>query len=157
MCPVDLKPCCDDICHGAGCLNSEGEDMIELCHECHEPLEDCVCEPDYDDEDIYDEDQPTNHFTDIRGPAQCPRRCSECSDGLHHWLIVTFPGCLDESDDDYKEALNHPAVQEWIAARENYPQSHEDRDGIDWFQCKHCDAWHPVTEAMIDDPDFEFV
>ena len=57
VCPVDLKPCCDDICHGAGCLNSEGEDMIELCHTCGKPIiyeffDDC-CEcyaDDFDDE-----------------------------------------------------------------------------------------------------------
>jgi hypothetical protein len=98
-----------------------------------------------------------NHFTNIQGPQKCPRRCSECSDGNHHWMITTFPGCLDEECDDWEEAKSHPAVQEWLAALQNYPQSHEDRDSIDWLQCKHCEAWHELTEEMMDDPDFEIV
>lgn len=46
VCPVDLKPCCDDICHGAGCVQSEGEDMIEICQFCHKPIieDECDCE-----------------------------------------------------------------------------------------------------------------
>ena len=49
VCPIDLKPCCDDICHGAGCVRSEGEDMIEICHVCHEPIEEGCCNCDNDD------------------------------------------------------------------------------------------------------------
>lgn len=97
-----------------------------------------------------------NFYTNIQGPATCPKRCSTCSHGLHHWIYTTFPGCLDEEDDDWEEAKNHPAVQEWIAARENYPQTHEEGDYIDYFVCRHCDAWHPLTQEMLDDEEFEY-
>lgn len=59
-CPIDLNPCCDDICHGSGCLNSEGEDMVELCHVCHKPInyelayECCECEDEIDAENSDD-------------------------------------------------------------------------------------------------------
>jgi hypothetical protein len=34
LCPVDFKPCEDDLCHGAGCIRSSGEPMLEICHIC---------------------------------------------------------------------------------------------------------------------------
>jgi len=53
VCPIDFEPCCDDICHGAGCIRSEGEEMVEICRFCHEPiLEDYGCECDGDDDYI---------------------------------------------------------------------------------------------------------
>ena len=107
--------------------------------------------------------QDVNHFTNIRGPQKCPKRCSECPHGDHHWLTVTFPGCLDEECDDWKESLNHPAVQEWLTIRHANGQiavngGYEDGDGhLTYLKCKHCEAWHELTEAMMDDPDFDIV
>jgi len=46
VCPLDLKPCCDDICHSSGCLRLDGEDMMDLCPECHLTIEDCRCDCD---------------------------------------------------------------------------------------------------------------
>lgn len=54
-CPVDMEPCCDDICHGAGCIKSCGEDMIEICHLCNEPKDEYGCECDDDDDFYYDD------------------------------------------------------------------------------------------------------
>lgn len=47
VCPIDLEPCCDDICHGAGCVQCD-EPMLEECHLCGEIIEEgeCGCEPD---------------------------------------------------------------------------------------------------------------
>lgn len=92
-----------------------------------------------------------NHFTNIQGPQKCPRRCTQCPDGNHHWMIVCFPGCLEPGEGDYDEALTHPAVQAWIANED--PEKPE----CSYFVCKHCEAWHELTEAMMDDPDFEIV
>lgn len=39
LCPADLKPCCDDLCHGGGCLKTGGE-MIPTCAKCHGPMMD---------------------------------------------------------------------------------------------------------------------
>ena len=44
VCPIDLRPCCDDICYGAGCLRGGGEDMIQICHLCHKPVIDGECD-----------------------------------------------------------------------------------------------------------------
>jgi len=54
---MDYEPCCDDICHGAGCIRAGGEEMIEICQRCNEPIEEdagCVC--DEDDSHDYDEE-----------------------------------------------------------------------------------------------------
>jgi hypothetical protein len=104
-----------------------------------------------------------DHFTDIRGPATCPRRCGQCPDGRHHWLMTTFPGCLSPEDDDWGAEFAHPAVQEWLTLKNADGEivvrgAYRPEDGgVDWLQCKHCPAWHPITDAMLDDPDFEFV
>lgn len=134
------------------------EDEDEDCLDCG-MCEDCI------ERSIgaREEMEPVNHFTDVRGPENCPRRCSECPDGKHHWLIMTFPGCLEPGDDDWEESLNHPAVQEWLTIRNSAGEvlvrgEYDPEDGgTEWLQCKHCTAWHPITEAMLDDPDFEFV
>ena len=39
VCPVDYKSCPDDMCHGAGCVRSSGEEMIDLCDFCGQELE----------------------------------------------------------------------------------------------------------------------
>lgn len=31
ICPRDMKPCCDDLCYGGGCLWLGGEAMLERC------------------------------------------------------------------------------------------------------------------------------
>ena len=92
-------------------------------------------------------------------PKHCERRCSECQ-GDHHWMTVTFPGCLEEGDTDWEEAINHPAVQEWLSLTDAdgtvlVKAEYQPTDGrLTYLACKHCEAWHDLTEAMIDDPDF---
>lgn len=57
LCPIDFKPCCDDLCHGGGCINDPGRsEMYEPCGGCGNYVsgsdkDDCTCEPDYDDYD----------------------------------------------------------------------------------------------------------
>lgn len=35
VCPVDFRPCMDDLCHGGGCLRSPyGEEMLTKCPNC---------------------------------------------------------------------------------------------------------------------------
>lgn len=56
-CPIDGKPCCDDLCHGGGCIQTgfsepmdrrcerckqlvPGDEMIyDICFDCRESLE----------------------------------------------------------------------------------------------------------------------
>lgn len=59
LCPKDMKPCCDDLCHGGGCLEMEGYPMLGVCDFCGGVIDDeipdcstCTC----GDEDDYDED-----------------------------------------------------------------------------------------------------
>lgn len=92
-----------------------------------------------------------DHFTDIRGPQKCKRPCMECQGENHHWLTITFPGCTEPGDDEYEEGLKNPLVIEAMK-REG-----DKFEFIDYLQCKHCEACHPITEAMVDDPEFEFV
>ena len=54
LCPKDFKPCCDDLCHGGGCLMMEGMAMYHECEGCGALISDddhdeCSCEPDYYD------------------------------------------------------------------------------------------------------------
>lgn len=34
LCPKTLQPCCDDICHGSGCLEMNGSAMVQKCEHC---------------------------------------------------------------------------------------------------------------------------
>lgn len=58
MCPVDGKPCCDDLCYGGECLRGGGE-MWHLCNACGKYHDDAdeynLCEAE-DDGDYRDED-----------------------------------------------------------------------------------------------------
>jgi hypothetical protein len=31
ICPKDFTPCCDDLCHGGGCLRMQGSPMLQVC------------------------------------------------------------------------------------------------------------------------------
>lgn len=99
--------------------------------------------PSHHDWGIDDEPDPVDHFVDIRGPQECPHPCPECPDRRHHWITVCFPGCLEPGDDGYEEASRHPAVL-------------EGHGETGWLECRHCGAWHPITDEMRDDPDFDF-
>lgn len=50
VCPKDLLPCCDDLCIGGGCLQSDGAPMLYKCrcgaYISDDDATDCVCEPD---------------------------------------------------------------------------------------------------------------
>lgn len=77
------------------------------------------------------------------GPARCPRPCSECRDGAHHFCEVDIQPvfALTDSDDGFDEEeleevqtlRKHPAH---LAGCES------------WYECRHCDAW---MEASDDD------
>jgi hypothetical protein len=34
LCPSNGKPCCDDLCHGGGCMMMDGYQMLERCPFC---------------------------------------------------------------------------------------------------------------------------
>ena len=58
LCPHDNKPCCDDLCHGGGCMKMDGYPMLQVCDFCKGIIDDgipecstCTCEGDYDDDD----------------------------------------------------------------------------------------------------------
>ena len=49
-CPKDLKPCIDDLCHGGGCIECEGEALYYKCDGCgklvsEDDNEMCECDP----------------------------------------------------------------------------------------------------------------
>jgi hypothetical protein len=79
LCPSDLKPCCDDLCHGGGCLQEGGEPMVEVCQHCGQPIiedEGCECDPTgYDDDD-----------------------CLNC--GVCEW-------CIERTRDSFEEGLRY--------------------------------------------------
>lgn len=56
ICPKDLKPCCDDLCYGGGCLAMGGYPMLERCQFCKGLIDrenpdygTCTCDPDGDE------------------------------------------------------------------------------------------------------------
>jgi hypothetical protein len=60
ICPADMKPCCDDLCYGGGCMRLGGESMLERCAGGCGGLvatdgsdnHDCRCDPvEYEDEE----------------------------------------------------------------------------------------------------------
>lgn len=60
LCPKDYKPCCDDLCHGGGCMQMNGYEMLRVCDVCKGIIDEeilecstCTCL----DNDAY-EDEP---------------------------------------------------------------------------------------------------
>lgn len=60
LCPKDGKYCCDDLCHGGGCMMMGGYAMLEICQSCGGAIDTeipecstCACDRDdyYDDDD----------------------------------------------------------------------------------------------------------
>ena len=56
LCPKDGTPCCDDLCHGSGCLAMGGYEMLSVCDFCGGTIDievpdcsTCKCEDEYDD------------------------------------------------------------------------------------------------------------
>jgi hypothetical protein len=52
LCPITLRGCVDDLCHGSGeCFDGGGE-MVEVCAWCNKPILDdvCACGPDEGDD-----------------------------------------------------------------------------------------------------------
>lgn len=61
LCPKDNKPCCDDMCHGAGCIEMGGYAMLSVCERCGGTIDEeipecgtCTCD---DENDYYDDDE----------------------------------------------------------------------------------------------------
>lgn len=55
ICPKDGTACCDDLCHGGGCIQMDGYPMLERCDRCgriidEDLLDDCSCD-EVDDEE----------------------------------------------------------------------------------------------------------
>lgn len=51
LCPKDMKPCCDDLCYGGGCIDMGGAAMYKRCYGCgalvsDDDMEECTCEDD---------------------------------------------------------------------------------------------------------------
>ena len=53
ICPKDGSACCDDLCHGGGCLQMNGYPMIEICQFCGGEIDEampecgtCTCDDD---------------------------------------------------------------------------------------------------------------
>lgn len=64
-CPKDGSACCDDLCHGAGCIQMDGYAMLAECDVCgglvDEEIPDCgtcTCDDDQDDYWPDDRDEP---------------------------------------------------------------------------------------------------
>lgn len=81
------------------------------------------------------------------GKPRCPRPCSECSDGAHHFTdigtVVAFDddevaGDSPETIAENKRNQEHPAAQAGIRV---------------WYECYHCGAW--VEFDAGDDGDDE--
>ena len=58
LCPKDLKPCCDDLCYGGGCIEMDGYPMLTVCYKCggaiDKEIPECsTCSCDYDDEEDF--------------------------------------------------------------------------------------------------------
>lgn len=59
ICPKDGSACCDDLCHGAGCLQMDGYPMLSRCDVCggliDEEIPDCgTCTCDWEEDDHWD-------------------------------------------------------------------------------------------------------
>ncbi len=62
LCPADGRPCCDDLCHGGGCLQMGGYQMLERCQFCNGTIDTelpecstCTCGDDEYPEDDRDD------------------------------------------------------------------------------------------------------
>lgn len=58
ICPKDFMVCCDDLCRGSGTCIRTGDDMMEECPRCHQPISrefniECSCPPEYEDDDYF--------------------------------------------------------------------------------------------------------
>lgn len=59
ICPRTNKSCPDDLCHGSGCMEMDGYQMLEVCHACGGTIDceipdcgTCSC----DEDDYYESD-----------------------------------------------------------------------------------------------------
>lgn len=69
---------------------------------------------------MLDEPDESIYGFKVHGPEKCPRPCSECPDGNHHFSdYVGFP---------YSEPGHEAAVKYHLPC---------------WYTCKHCEAWTP--------------
>lgn len=62
ICPKDGSGCCDDICHGSGCMAMGGYTMLEVCPVCKGTIDEqcydlstCTCD------DLYEYIEPGNN------------------------------------------------------------------------------------------------
>lgn len=60
-CPADGCACCDDLCHGAGCLKMGGYPMLAICDVCGGEIDEAIpecgtCTCDDDDDYWYEDD-----------------------------------------------------------------------------------------------------
>jgi hypothetical protein len=88
------------------------------------------------------------------GASTCPRRCSECMDGAHHFseLDIQPIFALDMSDKDLA-ALDDDEREE-VELLRKHPAHLAGCES--WYECRHCDAWLEACDAdMSDDEDDE--
>ena len=60
ICPKDMKPCCDDLCYGGGCLALGGYPMLHECSMCGQLVDEenggeCACCDDDEYEHMFDD------------------------------------------------------------------------------------------------------
>lgn len=75
------------------------------------------------------------------GPERCPRPCSECPEGEHH-----FSDAMIEMADDGR-GVEEDATDDADKAREQATAA----GCAAWYVCKHCDAWQEYTDDEDDD------
>ena len=77
------------------------------------------------------------------GIPKCSRKCSGCSECLHHWFELTLdPDRVDE--DDPEKARADEIIADWLRWTAEDPRG-APVCPIVWV-CKHCDFWMRYIE-----------
>ena len=60
LCPKDYTACCDDLCHGSGCMQMNGYAMLLVCDVCKGVIDEeipdcstCTCDGDVEEDDSW--------------------------------------------------------------------------------------------------------
>jgi hypothetical protein len=74
----------------------------------------------------------------ITGIPKCSRKCSDCSESLHHWFELTLdPDRVDEGDPE--KARADEIIADWLRWTAEDPRG-APVCPIVWV-CQHCDFW----------------
>lgn len=80
----------------------------------------------------------------IHGTEICPRRCSDCPDGRHHWIE-------DSVDLEWDDEEHYPVE----VAILRYDREHGTGHAMAYLGCKHCPAWaeYDLLEELEQEED----